>query len=119
MAKKQKSFRPKPRKPRGFRDRSGAELLAEQAMLHRITQVYASYGFIPLETPAFEYTDALGKFLPDVDRPNNGVFSLQDDDELSSPTVMYQDLIQFPGRADACRALDADGHDCIGVAIFR
>ncbi|MEM9234835.1 MAG: histidine--tRNA ligase [Pseudomonadota bacterium] len=81
MAKKQKSYRPKPRKPRGFRDRSGAELLAEQAMLARITQVYASYGFLPLETPAFEYTEALGKFLPDVDRPNQGVFSLQDDDE--------------------------------------
>ncbi|WP_370339017.1 histidine--tRNA ligase [Parvularcula marina] len=81
MAKKQKTFRPKPRKPRGFRDRSGAELLAEQEMLRRITAVYASYGFLPLETPAFEYTDALGKFLPDVDRPNQGVFSLQDDDE--------------------------------------
>ncbi|MEM6649607.1 MAG: histidine--tRNA ligase [Pseudomonadota bacterium] len=81
MAKKQKTFRPKPRKPRGFQDRVGAEILAEQAMLRRITAVYASYGFLPLETPAFEYTDALGKFLPDVDRPNNGVFSLQDDDE--------------------------------------
>jgi histidyl-tRNA synthetase len=28
-----------------------------------------------------EYTDALGKFLPDQDRPNEGVFSFQDDDE--------------------------------------
>ena len=81
MAKSKKTFRPKPRRPRGFRDRSGAELLAEQAMLARITQVYASYGFLPLETSAFEYTEALGKFLPDVDRPNQGVFSLQDDDE--------------------------------------
>jgi len=81
MAKKQKTFRPKPRKPRGFRDRTGASLLAEQQMLMRITEVYKSYGFQPLETPSFEYTDALGKFLPDVDRPNQGVFSLQDDDE--------------------------------------
>lgn len=81
MAKKVKSFRPKARKPRGFRDRSGAELLAEQEMLRRITEVYTSYGFLPLETPAFEFTDALGKFLPDVERPNQGVFSLQDDDE--------------------------------------
>ncbi|MBB4658666.1 histidine--tRNA ligase [Parvularcula dongshanensis] len=80
MAKK-KTFRPKPRRPRGFRDRSGEEILAEQAMLRRICDVYASYGFMPLETPAFEFTDALGKFLPDVDRPNEGVFSLQDDDE--------------------------------------
>jgi histidyl-tRNA synthetase len=50
-------------------------------MLETIRRVYESYGFEPLETPAFEYTDALGKFLPDVDRPNEGVFSLKDDDE--------------------------------------
>ncbi len=97
MAKKQKNFRPKPRKPRGFRDRLGADILAEQEMLRRITEVYASYGFMPLETPAFEFTDALGKFLPDVDRPNQGVFSLQDDDEqwmslrydLTAPLARY------------------------------
>ncbi len=81
MAKKQKTFRPKARVPRGFRDRLGAEIAAEREMLARISAVYEAYGFDPLETPAFEYTDALGKFLPDVDRPNAGVFSLQDDDE--------------------------------------
>jgi histidyl-tRNA synthetase len=81
MAKKQKTFRPKARKPRGFRDRLGEGILAEQAMLARIADVYAAWGFDPLETPAFEYTDALGKFLPDTDRPNEGVFSLTDDDE--------------------------------------
>jgi histidyl-tRNA synthetase len=73
--------RPKPRLPRGFRDRGAAEIMAEQKMLATIRAVYESYGFEPLETPAFEYTDALGKFLPDVDRPNEGVFSLKDDDE--------------------------------------
>jgi histidyl-tRNA synthetase len=78
---KDKPQRPKARLPRGFRDRSGAELAAERAMLETIRTVYESYGFDPLETPAFEYTDALGKFLPDVDRPNAGVFSLKDDDE--------------------------------------
>ena len=78
---KDKSQRPKARLPRGFRDRSGAELAAERAMLETIRRVYEAYGFEPLETPAFEYTDALGKFLPDVDRPNAGVFSLKDDDE--------------------------------------
>ncbi len=78
---KDKASRPKARLPRGFRDRSGAELAAERAMLETIRRVYESYGFEPLETPAFEYTDALGKFLPDVDRPNEGVFSLKDDDE--------------------------------------
>ena len=80
MAKKEKKFRPKARKPRGFRDRMGAELAAERALIERVRAVYESYGFDELETPAFEYTDALGKFLPDADRPNQGVFSLQDDD---------------------------------------
>src|SRR5580698_6510467 len=76
-----KPIRPKARLPRGFRDRGGAEIAAERAVLETIRGVYESYGFSPLETPAFEYTDALGKFLPDVDRPNAGVFSLKDDDE--------------------------------------
>src|SRR6185312_13350563 len=65
----QKPTRPKARLPRGFRDRGAAEIMAEQKMLATIRAVYESYGFEPLETPAFEYTDALGKFLPDVDRP--------------------------------------------------
>jgi len=77
----QKPTRPKARLPRGFRDRGAAEIMAEQKMLATIRAVYEAYGFEPLETPAFEYTDALGKFLPDVDRPNEGVFSLKDDDE--------------------------------------
>ncbi len=81
MAKKQKTFRPRARIPRGFRDRLGAEIVAEREMLARISAVYEAHGFDALETPAFEYTDALGKFLPDVDRPNAGVFSLTDDDE--------------------------------------
>src|ERR1700754_1232894 len=76
-----KPVKPKARLPRGFRDRGAAEIMAEQKMLATIRAVYESYGFEPLETPAFEYTDALGKFLPDVDRPNEGVFSLKDDDE--------------------------------------
>jgi histidyl-tRNA synthetase len=75
-----KSSRPKARLPRGFRDRRGSEIAAERAFIDTIRRVYESYGFEPLETPAFEYTDALGKFLPDVDRPNEGVFSLKDDD---------------------------------------
>ena len=74
MAKKEKTFRPKARLPKGFRDRYGAEIMAERAMLQRIASVYENWGFDPLETPAFEYTDALGKFLPDVERPNAGVF---------------------------------------------
>ena len=95
--KKQKTYKPKARVPRGFRDRLGAEIAAEREMLANISAVYEARGFDPLETPAFEYTDALGKFLPDVDRPNAGVFSLQDDDEqwmslrydLTAPLARY------------------------------
>jgi histidyl-tRNA synthetase len=92
-----KTSRPKARLPRGFRDRGADEIAAERAVLDTIRRVYESYGFEPLETPAFEYTDALGKFLPDVDRPNEGVFSLQDDDkqwmslryDLTAPLARY------------------------------
>jgi histidyl-tRNA synthetase len=92
-----KPQRPKARLPRGFRDRTAAEIAAERKALDTIRGVYQSYGFEPLETPAFEFTDALGKFLPDVDRPNEGVFSLRDDDEqwlslrydLTAPLARY------------------------------
>jgi histidyl-tRNA synthetase len=96
-AMSKQSSRPKARLPRGFRDRTAAEIAAERAMLDAIRGVYERYGFEALETPAFEYTDALGKFLPDVERPNEGVFSLQDDDEqwmslrydLTAPLARY------------------------------
>ncbi len=69
------------RLPRGFVDRGPNEIAALNEMMRIIREVYERYGFDPVETPLFEYTDALGKFLPDQDRPNAGVFSLQDDDE--------------------------------------
>jgi histidyl-tRNA synthetase len=78
MAKTDKDARPTPRLPKGLRDIEAAELRQQQDMLAKIRAVYERYGFEPLETPAFEYTDALGKFLPDQDRPNAGVFSFQD-----------------------------------------
>jgi histidyl-tRNA synthetase len=77
----QKSERLKARLPRGLADRGAAELAAQRAMLETIRGVYELWGFEPVETPFLEYTDALGKFLPDQDRPNAGVFSLQDDDD--------------------------------------
>jgi histidyl-tRNA synthetase len=70
-----------PRLPRGFEDRTPGEIAAVGAMIDTIKGVYERYGFDPVETPLFEYTETLGKFLPDTDRPNAGVFSLQDDDE--------------------------------------
>ncbi|MFZ2078000.1 MAG: histidine--tRNA ligase [Xanthobacteraceae bacterium] len=79
--KAEKSNKLKPRLPRGLADRSPGELAATRQMIEKIRAVYELYGFEPAETPAIEYTDALGKFLPDQDRPNEGVFSFQDDDE--------------------------------------
>lgn len=81
MAKKNKVFKLKARQPRGFVDRASADIRAGEAMLAKIKAVYEHYGFDPIETPIFEFTDCLGKFLPDQDRPNAGVFSVQDDDE--------------------------------------
>jgi len=82
MAKrKPKVMRPKALPPRGFRDYFGEDLRARATMLDKITGVYHAYGFDPLETSAIETVEALGKFLPDVDRPNEGVFAWQDEDE--------------------------------------
>jgi histidyl-tRNA synthetase len=85
------------RLPRGLADRGPAEIAATRHMVEAIRVVFERYGFEPVETPAIEYTDALGKFLPDQDRPNEGVFSFQDDDEqwlslrydLTAPLARY------------------------------
>ena len=85
------------RLPRGLEDRGPAAIAATRQMVEKIREVYERYGFEPVETPAMEFTDALGKFLPDQDRPNEGVFSFQDDDEqwislrydLTAPLARY------------------------------
>jgi histidyl-tRNA synthetase len=74
-------FRPEARAPRGFADKRAAVLRAERRIVEAVSEVYEAWGFEALDTGAFEYADALGKFLPDADRPNEGVFALQDDDE--------------------------------------
>ncbi|WP_029660648.1 histidine--tRNA ligase [Aliihoeflea sp. 2WW] len=76
-----KAEKMKARLPRGFVDRHADDIRAVDAMTAKIREVYELYGFDPVEQPMIEYTDALGKFLPDQDRPNEGVFSFQDDDE--------------------------------------
>ena len=94
---KEKTNKANARLPRGFGDRGAGEIAATRRMLERIRAVYERYGFEAVETPAIEYTDALGKFLPDQDRPNEGVFSFQDDDEqwlslrydLTAPLARY------------------------------
>ena len=83
--------------PRGFPDREGEDIAAAEAMMSKIREVYSLYGFEAVETPFVEYTEALGKFLPDLDRPNEGVFSFKDDDEqwlslrydLTAPLARY------------------------------
>ncbi|MFV1875346.1 histidine--tRNA ligase [Nioella sp.] len=81
MAKQKKQPRPKAETPKGFRDYFGAEVTERKEMLDRIAEVYHRYGFDPLETSAVETVEALGKFLPDVDRPNAGVFAWQEEDD--------------------------------------
>ncbi len=97
MSDKAKTSRPKARVAKGFRDIDADEIRGTRAMLATIQRVYESYGFEPVEQPFIEYTDALGKFLPDQDRPNAGVFSFQDEDEqwlslrydLTAPLARY------------------------------
>ena len=97
MSKKDASVRPEARLPKGLNDISAQEIRATEEMLGTIRGVFERYGFEPLDTPAIEYTDALGKFLPDQDRPNEGVFSFKDDDEqwlslrydLTAPLARY------------------------------
>ncbi|TIV60504.1 MAG: histidine--tRNA ligase [Mesorhizobium sp.] len=92
-----KSEKTKARLPRGFADRSAEDIRAVEKMMATIRSVYELYGFEPVDQPMIEYTDALGKFLPDQDRPNEGVFSFQDDDDqwlslrydLTAPTARF------------------------------
>jgi histidyl-tRNA synthetase len=111
MASNDKINRPKARVAKGFRDVDAQEIRGLRAMLAKIQEVYELYGFEPVEQPFIEYTDALGKFLPDLDRPNEGVFSFQDDDDqwlslrydLTAPLARYvaenQQFLPTPFRS--------------------
>lgn len=85
MAKPKKTPRPKAETPKGFRDYFGAEVTQRTEMLRKIAAVYHRYGFDALESSGVETVEALGKFLPDVDRPNEGVFAWQEDAEADKP----------------------------------
>ncbi|MBU3259160.1 histidine--tRNA ligase [Roseovarius sp. PS-C2] len=85
MAKQKKQPRPKAETPKGFRDYFGPEVTERAEMLQQIARVYHLYGFEALESSAVETVEALGKFLPDVDRPNEGVFAWQEDSEGDKP----------------------------------
>ncbi|SEP77538.1 histidyl-tRNA synthetase [Loktanella sp. DSM 29012] len=109
MAKPKKTPRPKAVTPKGFRDYFGAEVTHRNEMLARIAEVYHRYGFDPLETSGVETVEALGKFLPDVDRPNEGVFAWEEDSDwlalrydLTAPlarvAAQYRDTLPSPYR---------------------
>jgi histidyl-tRNA synthetase len=97
MADSDASNRVRATLPRGLIDRDAADIAAAEAMMAKIRDIYSLYGFEAVETPFIEYTEALGKFLPDQDRPNEGVFSFKDDDEqwlslrydLTAPLARY------------------------------
>jgi histidyl-tRNA synthetase len=109
MAKQKKQPRPKAETPKGFRDYFGAEVTERQQMLETIARVYRLHGFDPLETSAVETVEALGKYLPDVDRPNAGVFAFEEDDtwlalryDLTAPlaraAAQFRNDLPFPYR---------------------
>ena len=110
MAKDKQPQRPRAETPKGFRDYFGVEVIERKAMLDAIASVYHRYGFDPLETSAVETVAALGKFLPDVDRPNEGVFGWQDEDsdwlalryDLTAPlarvAAQYRNVLPSPYR---------------------
>lgn len=85
MAKPKKTPRPKAETPKGFRDYFGSEVTHRAEMLSKIAAVYHRYGFDALESSGVETVEALGKFLPDVDRPNEGVFAWQEDADADKP----------------------------------
>ena len=100
MARIKGPRRPKAEAPRGFRDDFGAEVSERKAMLDSIAEVYHRHGFDPLDTPAVERLDALGKYLPDVDRPHAGVFAWQEEEDGDWLALRY-DLTAPLARAAA------------------
>jgi histidyl-tRNA synthetase len=89
MSKDKKPARPRAETPKGFRDYFGAEVTGRQEMLAKIAAVYHRYGFEALESSAVETVESLGKFLPDVDRPNEGVFAWQEDEDATWLALRY------------------------------
>ena len=93
---KKKKLKPTKEVPSGFEDRQEKELLIRDFIISNIKEVMIKYGFQYLETPSFEYTESIGKFLPDKDRPGEGVFSFKDQDkwislryDLTAPLARY------------------------------
>jgi histidyl-tRNA synthetase len=93
---KEKKTKPSKELPLGFVDRQEKELLVRDFIISNIKEIMIKYGFQYLETPSFEYSDSIGKFLPDKDRPDEGVFSFKDENkwlslryDLTAPLARY------------------------------
>ena len=92
-----KNNKPKAQLPKGFKDSSEENIDIRNQVIAVIRNECEKFGFKNIETPALEYTEALGKFLPDVERPSGGVFSFQDEDDqwismrydLTAPLARY------------------------------
>src|SRR5215204_403183 len=110
MTDDNKRNQPIARLPKGFRDTFGASVIARQRMINTIREVYERYGFAPLETSSVEYVDALGKYLPESDTAEAGIFSFRDEDnnlialryDLTAPLSrvfsQYRNSLPFPFR---------------------
>ena len=109
MAKVKRQPRPKAETPKGFSDTFGGDVIARQEMLATIARVYHAHGFDPLDTSAVETVEALGKFLPDVDRPNEGVFAWQEDGDGDWLALRY-DLTAPLARVYAQHRTDLPTH---------
>src|ERR1041384_2722871 len=117
------------RLPRGLEDRDAVAIAPPRRMTEKIREVFERYGFEPVETPAMEYTDALGKFLPDQDRPNEGGLSFQDDDQqgislrydLPAPLARYvaEHFDSLPKPYRSYRAGSVPHNDTPAPARFR
>ena len=93
---KKKISRPPVELPAGFVDRKEKDLVIRDFLIKQIRETMTKYGFEYLETPSFEYSESLGKFLPDKDRPSEGVFSFEDGKnwlslryDLTAPLARY------------------------------
>ena len=93
--KKEKNLQPN--LPLGFVDRSGKELAIKDKLIDIIKKNFEKFGFLQLETPSFEISKNIGKFLPDEDRPSQGVFGIQEENsdwislryDLTAPLARY------------------------------
>ena len=107
---KDKKTKPSKELPLGFVDRKEKELLIRDFVISKIKEVMIKYGFQYLETPSFEYSDSIGKFLPDKDRPDSGVFSFKDENkwlslryDLTAPLARYvaKIILNLPNHSSA------------------